>query len=125
MQTGLWSSSSTRFSSVRHTAGPAANWSQQGPYQRTVDGTGTSGPTPQYLVVLTLHHIPLDTTLVLTKAKLCQGKAADVIHVVNTPQQPLVVPCSAQLQHSPTCSTGTHVIVCRLFCAAAAAAVAI
>lgn len=40
----------------------------------------------------------------LTKAQLCQRKAADVINVVNAAQQPLVVARSAQLQHSPACN---------------------
>jgi hypothetical protein len=40
----------------------------------------------------------------LTEPQLCKREAADVIHVVNAAQQPLVVALSAQLQHSATCA---------------------
>jgi hypothetical protein len=38
----------------------------------------------------------------LTEAQLRERKAADVIHIVDAAQQPLVVTLSAQLQHSAT-----------------------
>lgn len=39
----------------------------------------------------------------LTEAQLCKCKAPDIVHIVNTPQQALVVPGGAQLQHSAAC----------------------
>lgn len=40
----------------------------------------------------------------LTEAQLCQCEAADGVHIINTPQQALVVARSAQLEHSTACT---------------------
>jgi hypothetical protein len=46
--------------------------------------------------------------LALTEAQLCEREAADVVHIVDAPQQALVVARSAQLQHSAAYAADKH-----------------